>query len=113
MTRPLMVIAAAALGAALAAGCETQDQNATPSASPTAHEHAPASKQPAGDQAAVDNGFDAMPEEGTKAHCPVMDHEFTVKKDSPTVIHQGKTYVFCCEACVPKFEAEPDEYIKS
>jgi YHS domain-containing protein len=60
----------------------------------------------------VKNGFDKMPPVGTKAFCPVMKAEFTVKKDTVYSVYKGKTYVFCCPGCKPKFDADPEKYIK-
>lgn len=58
------------------------------------------------------NGFDGMPALGTKAFCPVMNNEFEVKKDSQRSVYKGKTYVFCCPGCKPKFDENPEKYIK-
>ncbi|HUU00468.1 MAG TPA: YHS domain-containing protein [Myxococcota bacterium] len=54
--------------------------------------------------------FDKPPEAGTKATCPVMGNEFTVKADSPRSEYKGKHYVFCCTGCKPKFDADPQKY---
>jgi YHS domain-containing protein len=62
---------------------------------------------------AVKNGFDKMPPVGTKAKCPVMGNEFEVKKDSLSSVYKGKTYLFCCPACKPKFDADPKKYVKT
>lgn len=56
--------------------------------------------------------FDKPPAVGTKATCPVMGDEFTVKKDTPRSEHKGRHYVFCCPACKPKFDANPEKYAK-
>jgi YHS domain-containing protein len=71
-----------------------------------------------GDKAAPDTpappvakGFDKMPAPGTKAQCPVMGETFTVAKDSPRSEYKGKTYVFCCASCKPKFDKEPEKYL--
>lgn len=42
-----------------------------------------------------------------------------VEQDNPidpavkTVEYKGKTIGFCCEMCIPKFETEPDKYMKT
>lgn len=56
--------------------------------------------------------FDKPPAVGTKATCPVMVDEFTVKKDTPRSEYKGRHYVFCCPACKPKFDANPEKYAK-
>jgi len=57
--------------------------------------------------------FDAPPAAGTKAFCPVMKNEFTVKEDSPRSEYKGRHYVFCCPGCKPKFDEDPQKYIGS
>jgi YHS domain-containing protein len=59
----------------------------------------------------VKNGFDAMPPEGTHAHCPVMKQDFEVAANSPFSVYKGKTYVFCCPSCKAPFEANPEKYL--
>jgi YHS domain-containing protein len=61
--------------------------------------------------APVAKGFDKMPSPGTKAVCPVMGETFTVTKNSPYSEHKGKTYVFCCASCKPKFDKDPAKYL--
>jgi len=56
--------------------------------------------------------FDKPPAIGTKATCPVTGEELTVTKDTLSSQHKGKTYVFCCGGCKPKFDASPDKYTK-
>ena len=58
------------------------------------------------------NGFEGVPAPGTTAFCPVMNHEFKVKKESPHSVYKGKTYVFCCGGCKPKFDENPQKYVK-
>ena len=60
---------------------------------------------------AIKNGFDGMPAPGTDAFCPVMKQDFKVAEDSTFSVHEGKTYVFCCPMCKPKFEADPKKFI--
>jgi YHS domain-containing protein len=59
----------------------------------------------------IKNGFDGMPALGTDAFCPVMKQDFKVAADSTSSVYKGKTYVFCCPMCKPKFEADPKKYI--
>jgi YHS domain-containing protein len=56
--------------------------------------------------------FDKPPAVGTKATCPVMGDEFTVKKDTPRSEYKGRHYAFCCPGCKPKFDANPEKYAK-
>jgi YHS domain-containing protein len=42
--------------------------------------------------------------------CPVMGGK--VNKDI-SYVYQGKTYYFCCPACIEQFKANPEKYIKS
>ncbi|MBI4700893.1 MAG: YHS domain-containing protein [Deltaproteobacteria bacterium] len=53
-----------------------------------------------------------MPPPGTKAVCPVMGDELTVKATTPSSVYKGRTYVFCCPDCKPKFDADPGKYVK-
>ena len=61
---------------------------------------------------AVENGFAKKPAVGTKAKCPVTGEEFTVSKDTPISHYKGKYYAFCCPSCKPKFDANPEKYLK-
>ena len=57
--------------------------------------------------------FDSAPPVGAKATCPVMGGgEFTVTENSLRSEHNGKHVVFCCPGCKPKFEANPEQYLK-
>jgi YHS domain-containing protein len=58
------------------------------------------------------NGFPKMPKAGTKALCPVMKKEFTVKSSSPNSVYEGKTWVFCCSSCKTAFDKNPKKYAK-
>ncbi len=59
----------------------------------------------------ITNGFELMPTPGTKAFCPVMENEFTVKEDSEYSEYEGKYYVFCCAGCKPTFDENPEPFI--
>ena len=74
-------------------------------------EHPHALDAPNASRKANKNGFDSMPAPGTPAHCPVMKNDFKVTADSTFSIYKGKTYVFCCPGCKPRFEADPERYI--
>ncbi|MDA3862993.1 MAG: YHS domain-containing protein [Deltaproteobacteria bacterium] len=60
----------------------------------------------------VSNGFDSKPSLGTKAWCPVMKNEFTVTEKTEMSKYKGKYYAFCCGGCKPKFDKEPEKFIK-
>ncbi len=74
------------------------------------HDHAAQNHTPRPTKS-IKTGFDGMPAPGSDAYCPVMKHDFKVTADSTFSVHDGKTYVFCCPACKPKFEADPAKYI--
>ncbi len=63
-------------------------------------------------EAGAQVAFDKMPPVGTKAKCLVMGQEFTVGKTTASSTYKGKTYVFCCPGCKPKFEKNPEKYLK-
>jgi YHS domain-containing protein len=50
--------------------------------------------------------------EGMHFVCPVMGDEGVVDSETLFTDYQGKRYYFCCAGCKPKFEKEPDSYIK-
>lgn len=45
------------------------------------------------------------------ATCPVLGTTMPKSKMIP-VEYEGKTYYLCCDACVPKFKADPKKYIE-
>jgi YHS domain-containing protein len=47
---------------------------------------------------------------GQQATCPVTGETFTVTEATPAVAYEGKTYLFCCMGCVPKFLADPAKF---
>jgi YHS domain-containing protein len=49
---------------------------------------------------------------GKQATCPVMNSEFVVGKETPVIDYKGKTYYFCCDACIDIFRKDPDNYAK-
>jgi YHS domain-containing protein len=44
--------------------------------------------------------------------CPVMGDEGVVDSQTLFSDYQGKRYYFCCAGCKPKFDKEPESYIK-
>ena len=53
-----------------------------------------------------------LDEQGNKHFtCPVMGNEAVVGKTTKFSDYQGKRYYFCCPACKPAFEANPDKYL--
>lgn len=50
----------------------------------------------------------------TSAVCPVMGTKIPDVKKAPggKSVYKGKTYYFCCPACKPMFEKNPEKYIK-
>ena len=48
------------------------------------------------------------------AECPVMAGTPVVKADAVAAglyrVHNGQRYWFCCAACGPLFDADPDRY---
>ena len=47
------------------------------------------------------------------AKCPVTGMEHKVTSEGSTSKYKGKTYSFCCPACKPKFDANPEKYLKT
>ena len=56
--------------------------------------------------------FDQRPLSGTRARCAVTDELFTVWSETPVSVYQGRTYVFCCASCKPRFDAAPEKYAR-
>jgi YHS domain-containing protein len=97
-------------------GCQGNGSAAGASTAGTSTANAATSQAaatPGAAAAKVKNGFDGMPAVGTKAVCPVMGDEFEVKADTQSSVYKGKTYVFCCPACKPQFDANPAKYVGS
>ncbi|RME28327.1 MAG: YHS domain-containing protein [Deltaproteobacteria bacterium] len=68
--------------------------------------------QQAKGEASAPVAFDKPPAVGTKATCPVSGKQFVVKADTARSTYKGKHYVFCCPGCKPKFDADPEKYLK-
>ncbi len=47
-----------------------------------------------------------------KIICPVMGNEVKDPEKAASSEYKGKTYYFCCAGCKPKFDADPEKYIK-
>lgn len=56
--------------------------------------------------------FDQKPKEGTMAKCLVMGATFKISKSTEFSQYKGKYYAFCCPGCKPKFDANPEKYLK-
>lgn len=56
--------------------------------------------------------FDKAQPEGTAATCPVTGEKFKIAKDNSFSEYKGKFYYFCCSACKPKFDADPEKYLQ-
>lgn len=68
---------------------------------------APQSDQQSRQSTRVQNSGNAS--HAVNTHCMVEpEHEIDPKV---TVVHEGKTYGFCCEDCIPKFQKEPAKYL--
>jgi len=48
---------------------------------------------------------------GDRTNCPVSGEEFVVTENSPSVVHEGKTYYMCCPGCAGRFRANPQQFI--
>ena len=62
--------------------------------------------------AKVPTAFDKAQPEGTMAKCPVMGGTVKITKDTPYSVYKDKYYYFCCADCKPKFDADPEKYVK-
>lgn len=54
----------------------------------------------------------ASPPEKDQIICPVMKQPVNDTKTAPKSEYKGKTYYFCCPACKPKFDKDPEKYIQ-
>jgi YHS domain-containing protein len=43
--------------------------------------------------------------------CPVTGTKVIDPKTAPKSVYKGKTYYFCCAACKPTFDKNPEKYI--
>ncbi len=60
----------------------------------------------------VPTAFNKKPAAGTKAKCPVMKHPFIVHDKTEHSTYKGKHYVFCCQGCKERFDADPPSFLK-
>ena len=111
-TVTLTILAFFALGVMVVfavAGCGrgTEEEVRTPDSQVQAEEHVH-SEEPVGEDALAGHSADA-----DALFCPVMTHEkvTNVSDSAPKSVYKGKTYYFCCPACKPKFDADPEKYI--
>ena len=80
----------------------------TPSASAAdAEKSAPAAEAKEGEKKAEKKVGDPY----TLDSCPVSGEKLGSMGDPVVYDYQGREIRFCCKACVPKFEAEPEKYI--
>lgn len=84
--RPVLIVAALALPAALLAFAAPQ--------------HKPAASKTAAKKT-------VKPE---MAFCAVTNEEFPKAKASGTSVYKGKTYYFCCAGCKPSFDKAPAKF---
>ncbi len=70
----------------------------------------PSSAPAAAPAAAAPSSFAEDPAPGTAATCTVSGEAFTVAADSERVVHEGRTYVFCCAGCKDEFLADPAKF---
>ena len=96
-TRHWILLSAAVLAAGLAVlnGCQKKEEPKAP------HEH-PAAAQPS-EQAMTETAGAAE-----QTTCPVMGG--AINREIFTE-YQGKKVYFCCPACKPEFEKDPEKYI--
>lgn len=45
-----------------------------------------------------------------EVRCPVMGEIVGDTSTAARSIYKGRTYYFCCPACKPKFDADPERY---
>jgi len=46
--------------------------------------------------------------------CPVTHEKIASVKDAVgSSVYAGKTYYFCCSACKPTFDKDPQKYVKA
>ncbi len=57
-------------------------------------------------QTKKDNEKITLTQIGNKMICPVRGKEFVLKKNTPKIEIDGKTYYFCCKNCIEKFKKD-------
>ncbi|QTN33871.1 hypothetical protein HZ994_16645 [Akkermansiaceae bacterium] len=43
--------------------------------------------------------------------CIVSGEELGSMGDAVSIVHEGQTIKFCCDACIPKFKQDPAKYL--
>lgn len=43
--------------------------------------------------------------------CLVSGEKLGSMGEPESIVHEGQTIKFCCDACLPKFEKDPEKYI--
>lgn len=46
-----------------------------------------------------------------EVRCPVTGDVVTDPSTALKSVYKGRTYYFCCPACKPKFDADPEKYV--
>lgn len=74
------------------------------------HEHPEEGKQ----KAVINIIGNIVGEESNKVElqCPVTKNWFALDEKTSRAIYKDKTYFFCCPACKPRFEKDPEKYLK-
>src|SRR3989339_2022756 len=111
MNRRLMAVLVVGVVIGLA-GCKKQQEAQQPMSQNEMNEMSPA-QAPAEVPSAKAVIRQATPDEvGKQAFCPVMKENFKVSKITQASDYKGKTYYFCCNACPPEVQKNPDKYAK-
>jgi len=56
--------------------------------------------------------FDSPQAVGTLATCPVLGGAFKIDEKTLHSEYKGKHVYFCCAMCKPKFDKDPEKYLK-
>ena len=54
--------------------------------------------------------FAQRPTPGQKALCAVTGESFEVTETTSVREYQGQWYAFCCDGCLPEFDADPAKF---
>lgn len=57
--------------------------------------------------------FDREQPDGTKAICPITGDSLVVSKDTTRSNYKEHVVYFCCPACKPTFDADPEKYLEA
>ncbi len=47
-----------------------------------------------------------------EVRCPVMGNVVADPSTAAKSVYKGKTYYFCCPGCKPRFDADPESFLK-